>query len=197
MPFSAVLDACVLYPNALRDTLLRIAEVGIYQPLWSEKILDEVHGVLKRKGRQADYVVGCLRQAFPDAMVYGWEPFESSMGNHPKDRHVLAAAVRGHADVVVTANLKDFPASSLSGLDIEVQHPDLFLCYELEFAPGAIMQIVHEQAQDTGKEGRPRLTVDDVLDELTHCGARNFADQTRELLEISSTGYMRDDPAVG
>lgn len=53
MPFSAALDACVLYLNALRDTLLRIAEVGIYQPLWSQKILDEVHGVLERKGRRA------------------------------------------------------------------------------------------------------------------------------------------------
>src|SRR5581483_10914840 len=98
MPFSAVLDACVLYPDALRDTLPRIAEAGIYQPLWSEKILEEVHSVLKRKGRRADHVVDCLRRAFPDAMIYGWEPFEGSMSNHPKDRHVLTAAVRGRAD---------------------------------------------------------------------------------------------------
>lgn len=105
--------------------------------------------------------------------------------------------MRGHADVIVTSNLKDFPESSLSGLDIEVQHPNLFLCYELEFAPGAIMQILHKQAQDTGKEGRPRLTVDDVLDELTRCGACDFANQTRQLLEASRAGYARDDPAAG
>ncbi|MBA9002197.1 PIN domain-containing protein [Thermomonospora cellulosilytica] len=185
MPFSAVLDACVLYPNALRDTLLRIAEAGIYQPLWSDKILEEVHGVLERKGRRADYVIECIRQAFPDALVHGWENLEGSMTNHPKDRHVLAAAVRGHADVIVTMNLKDFPASSVEGLDIEVQHPDTFLCYELEHAPYAIMQVLFEQAEDTGKQGRPQLTVHDVLDELVRCGAKEFAHQVRQWLAES------------
>lgn len=182
MPFSAVLDACVLYPNALRDTLLRIAEDGVYQPLWSEKILDELHGVLERKGRRADYVVQCIREAFPEAMVSGWESLEGSVTNDPKDRHVLAAAIRGHADVIVTANLSDFPSKSLEGFDVEVQHPDVFLCYELEFAPKAIIQVLFEQAADTGKQGYPQLTVYEVLDALERCGVNVFVHQVRQWL---------------
>ncbi|WP_222709080.1 hypothetical protein [Nonomuraea sp. C10] len=95
MPFSAILDACVLYPNALRDTLLRVAEAGVYQPLWSERILAEVRGALLRNGlpeSSVDRTFGFVRAAFSEAMVEGWEPLEDSMGNHVKDRHVLAAA---------------------------------------------------------------------------------------------------------
>jgi predicted nucleic acid-binding protein len=185
MPFSAVLDTCVLYPNALRDTLLRIAESGVYQPLWSERILEELEGVLERKGWKADHVLQCMREAFPDATVSGWEPLESSMTNDPKDRHVLAAAIRGHADVIVTANLSDFPSKSLDGFDVEVQHPDVFLCYELEFAPEMIIQALFEQAADTGKEGREQLSVHDVLDALVRCGVNVFVHQVRQWLARS------------
>jgi predicted nucleic acid-binding protein len=185
MPFSAVLDTCVLYPNALRDTLLRIAEAGVYQPLWSERILEELQRVLERKGRRADYVLQCMREAFPDAIISGWESLENSMTNDLKDRHVLAAAIRGHADVIVTSNLSDFPPRSLEGFDVEVQHPDVFLCYELEFAPNAIIRVLFEQAADTGKEGRPQLTLDDVLDALVRCDINVFVHQVRQWLARS------------
>lgn len=112
MPFSGFLDACVLYPSALRDTLLRVAERDLYRPLWSERVLAETRTVMIRKGmpaERADYSLRCMGVAFEDSIVTGWEDLESSMRNHPKDRHVLAAAVRGHADVLVTFNLRDFP----------------------------------------------------------------------------------------
>ncbi|MDX6743632.1 PIN domain-containing protein [Actinocorallia sp. A-T 12471] len=182
MPFSALLDACVLYPSALRDTLLRIAEAGVYQPLWSARILSEVNGVLARKGHRADYVVDCIREAFPEAMVEGWEHLEESMTNDPKDRHVLAAALRGHADVIVTTNLKDFPRSALEGFDVDVQHPDVFLCYELEFAPEVIFQVLRDQAGDTGSNGYPALSVGDVLCRLERCGVHVFVHQVRRWL---------------
>lgn len=186
VPFSAVLDACVLYPNTLRDTLLRIAEYGVFQPLWSEQILDEVHGVLIRNGRpkeKADYAIGCMKGAFPEAMVQGWESLVGSMQNHAKDRHVLAAAQRGHADVIVTANLKDFPATACDPLDIAVQHPDTFLCYELEQAPEVILRVLQEQAEATGKGGRIALSVDELLTCLENCGAPVFAASARNWLE--------------
>lgn len=182
MPFSAVLDTCVLYPNTLRDTLLRIAENGAYQPLWSEKILDELHGVLARHGWSAGHVVQQIRNAFPEAIVTGWEHLENSMTNDPKDRHVLAAAVHGHADVIVTANLSDFPARSIAGFDIEVQHPDTFLCYELDIAPDSVIQVLFEQAADTGTRGRAQLTVHEVLDALGRCDAKVFTHQVRQWL---------------
>ena len=186
MPFSAVLDACVLYPNALRDTLLRIAEAGIYQPLWSERILAEVQGALVRKGRPGplvDRMLSYVRAAFPEAMVEGWESLEDSMGNHVKDRHVLAAAVRGHAHVIVTINKRDFPSSACDSLDIDVQHPDTFLCYELEQAPDVILQVLQEQAAATGKPPHAPMSLEDVLSSLENCGAPVFAATARSLLE--------------
>ncbi|MGV9596135.1 PIN domain-containing protein [Streptosporangium sandarakinum] len=187
MPFSAVLDACVLYPNALRDTLLRTAEAGVYQPLWSERILEEARRALVRNGRPESLVqrtFAFVRKAFPEALVEGWEPLENSMENHVKDRHVLAAAVRGHADVIVTFNLRDFPRSACDHLDIEVQHPDTFLCYELERAPLLILDVLREQAAATGRPPRPPMTLRDVLGSLEKCGAPEFAATSRSLLEI-------------
>lgn len=187
MPFSAVLDACVLYPNVLRDTLLRIAQAGSYQPLWSTRILDEVHRNLMKSGGltqdRADYVIDQMAKAFhPEALVQGWEDLEAAMTNDPKDRHVLAAAVRGHADVIVTSNFKDFPESSLDGYDIGVQEPDVFLCYELEQSPELVKWALHVQAAATGKGGRPKWTVADVIAGLDRCGATTFARQARTWL---------------
>ncbi|WP_214107829.1 PIN domain-containing protein [Acrocarpospora catenulata] len=185
MPFSAVLDACVLYPNALRDTLLRVAEAGVYQPLWSERILAEVRGALIRNGLpelSVDRTLSFVRAAFPEAMVEGWEPLEDSMGNHVKDRHVLAAAVRGHADVIVTSNLRDFPSAACEPWDIDVQHPDTFLLYELELAPAVILDVLREQASSTGKPPHSSMTLEDVLASLENCGAPVFVAEVRSWL---------------
>ncbi|WP_063813175.1 PIN domain-containing protein [Herbidospora daliensis] len=174
MPFSAVLDACVLFPNALRDTLLRLAQAGTYQPLWSERILAEVHGALIRKGLPESNVtrmVSLARRAFPEATVTGWESLERSMTNDPKDRHVLAAAVRGHAHAIVTFNLRDFPLTACEPWDIEPLHPDTFLLHEVECARSVILNVLKEQAAATGKPPRPAMTLEDVLSSLEICGS--------------------------
>lgn len=106
----AVLDACVLYPQSLRDLLLRLAEAGRYQVLWTDRILSEMSGAILRNREDLDQckmerLVAAMKDAFPEACVDGWEPLESSMLNHEKDRHVLAAAVRSRADVIVTSNM--------------------------------------------------------------------------------------------
>ena len=91
-----VLDACVLLPAPLRDTLLRLAEPPrLYLPRWSEEILafrnlERRIGLSKAK---TAYLAGQLRKHFADSWVVGYEPLIDRMGNHPKDRHVLAAAV--------------------------------------------------------------------------------------------------------
>ncbi|WP_062356390.1 PIN domain-containing protein [Herbidospora yilanensis] len=185
MPFSAVLDACVLYPNALRDTLLRVAEAGVYQPLWSERILTEVQEALVRNGLSAQKVERTLsfaRAAFPEAMVEGWEPLEDSMGNHVKDRHVLAAAVRGHADVIVTFNLRDFTPAACEPWDVQAQHPDTFLLYELEAAPGVILNVLTEQAAATGRPPHRPMTLEEVIGSLETCGVPVFVSEVRSWL---------------
>ncbi|MFI7574149.1 PIN domain-containing protein [Micromonospora sp. NPDC049497] len=173
----AVLDACVLVPSVLADTLLRCAEQDLYRPLWTRAILDEVRRNLPPSalGAKAERRVEVMRDYFPEAMVSGYEHLIAEMTNDPKDRHVLAAAVAADAEVIVTANLRDFPDHALAPYAIEVLHPDDFLCMLLEDDPERIADIVVQQAEATGRGGRPKLSVDDVLSGLAGCGVIRFA----------------------
>lgn len=119
--FAAVLDTCVLWPSLQRDFLLSLAIEGVYRPLWSEAILDELHHHEQQKlidrGNEAgsaevtaDHLLDRMRTAFDDAIVTGWEALEGTFGlPDVDDEHVLAAAVVGGAGAVVTDNVKDFP----------------------------------------------------------------------------------------
>jgi predicted nucleic acid-binding protein len=126
MSLQAVLDANVLLPAPLRDTLLRLAEADLYVPRWSERILDEVAKNLVESGRtdtaRAARVTETMAAAFPEAMAPTpvISTIEPAMTNHPKDRHVLAAAVGVGAEVVVTKNLRDFPPTACKPLGIQV-----------------------------------------------------------------------------
>src|SRR5690554_5122392 len=127
--FRVVLDANVLFPFTVRDTLLRAAALGMYQVYWSEEILEEATRNLIGTGRMsADrvaHLMAAMRNAFPEALVSGYHALIPSMPNDEKDRHVTAVAVKIGAQVVVTSNLKDFhPMPS----GIEVLSPDEFLC---------------------------------------------------------------------
>lgn len=113
---SAVLDACVLVPISLADALLRIAEKGVYQPLWSDRILAEAQRAIGRidPGTDVTKRFAAMRGAFGDALVTGWEELEAGISLPDKnDRHVVAAAIQGGADVIVTANVADFRSTSL------------------------------------------------------------------------------------
>jgi PIN domain len=90
----ALLDTCVLYPRYLRDVLLNMAEDELYAPLWSAEILTELRRNLVHRDEAAnvDGMIRAMRHAFPDAEVTGFERLIPAMTNHPKDRHVLAAA---------------------------------------------------------------------------------------------------------
>jgi predicted nucleic acid-binding protein len=111
--FPAFLDTCVLYSSTLRDTLLRIAEADAFRPLWSADVLAELKSVLEREAHldsgKTSRLIGQLQQAFPASEVVDYDALIDAMTCHPKDRHVLAAAVAGGAQVVVTFNVKDFP----------------------------------------------------------------------------------------
>ena len=127
--FSAVLDACVLVPIAQADTLLYMADAGLYRPLWSTRILEEtiraletIHPDMKEAGA-ARRRAAVMNEAFDDACVEGWEELLGAISlPDENDRHVVAAAIQGRADLIVTANLKDFPTEVLGRFNLETQH---------------------------------------------------------------------------
>lgn len=114
--FPAVLDASVLFNRPVTDTLLRAAEYGLYRVHWSKNILDETTRNLieKRKitNSQAAHLQRELAKAFPEALVSFPDNLIEKMTNSKSDRHVVAAAVMAHAQVIVTFNLKHFKMPS-------------------------------------------------------------------------------------
>jgi hypothetical protein len=106
VPFIVVVDANVLYPLTLRDTVLRAAAAGFYQLRWSKDILDEMERNLVAKGKippdKAARLRATMEKFFPEADVRGYQALVEAMPNHPKDRHVTAVAVKAGAQVIVT-----------------------------------------------------------------------------------------------
>jgi predicted nucleic acid-binding protein len=142
--FPAFLDTCSLFGAYLCDTLLRLADAGAYRPLWSAGVLDELQRNLVRRGLAQDAVdrrISEMRRSFPDAEVHGYESLVEAMTCDAKDRHVLAAAVRSDAEVLVTFNVTDFPEASVKPYDIEVVSPDDFLLDQLDLYPGASLGV--------------------------------------------------------
>ncbi|MGW8566770.1 PIN domain-containing protein [Isoptericola sp. NPDC055881] len=169
MAFTVVLDACVLVPHPLYDTLLRLAGAGMFEARWSGQILEEVERTLiDKRGLPAEKARARLVQmerAFPLASVEGHEPLVDAMTNDPKDRHVLAAAVRCGAGTIVTANLKDFPAAALKAHGVEAVHPDEFLLDQLDLNAQTVARCLQEQI---ASYSNPPATLRTLADGLRH-----------------------------
>ena len=153
--YRVVLDACVLIPMPLADTLLRMAEAPrLYLPKWSQTIMDEVTRNLISKWNmppeKAHRREEELRRHFPEAWVDGFEPLIDGMNNDPGDRHVLAAAVRSHSELIVTYNRRHFPAASVQPWEIDVQGPSAFLRGLYDLDAGVFVAKLHEQAGAIG-----------------------------------------------
>lgn len=181
MLYAAVLDTCVLYPATLRDALLSLAEAGLYRPLWTEDILQELHealvrrpgpGSVQERREQVDRLLMTMRAAFEDAMVTGHDPLVATMTNDPKDRHVLAAWVRGGAAAIVTFNLSDFPDHATKPLAIEAIHPEEFLLDQLDLDPDRVRAVMREHV---GRNRRPPVSIEQLAETLTRSGLPRFA----------------------
>lgn len=121
-----------------------------------------------------------MTRSFPDALVTGYESLTGGMANHPKDRHVLAAAARANAEVVVTFNLNDFPEAALKPYDVEAIHPDEFLLDQLDLYPGVTIDVLRHQA---ASYRRVPNTIPDILVLLERTGVPRFAAEVRRHLE--------------
>lgn len=163
-PLIVVLDANVLFPFTLRDTLLRAAAAGFYQVRWSAEILDETTRNLVSSGimpaEKANRLRDVMTREFPEANVTGYEHLISSMKNDAKDRHVVAAAVHAHARLIATSNTKDF--SPLPD-GVQALSPDVFLRSIFEADPNRFIALLREQAEDLVN---PPMTFDDLIARL-------------------------------
>ena len=148
--YAAVLDACVLVPNALCDTLLRFAESGFYRPLWSKQILEEAAYAIKKVHPEIpeDRIqnrMQVMNDIFYDALVENWQEVSAGLDlPDDDDRHVLEAAIAGSAQSIVTFNLRDFPLGQLETHGVEARCPDDFLLDQLDLHPGLALQILHQ-----------------------------------------------------
>lgn len=172
--FSALLDTSVLWPSLQRDFLLSLAVEGLYRPLWSSAILAELEFHEARKlvnrGEQssqastrAQRLVTAIATAFDDALVENWESLDGSFAlPDPDDEHVVAAALVGGAEVIVTANLKDFPSQRIPE-PIKIVSAAEFAANTVAVSPDIALRALQAISK---RFYTPPQTVDQILDLL-------------------------------
>jgi hypothetical protein len=171
--FTAVYEANVLHPASTRDLLVRLGNTGLFQARWTEAILDEmVDSVLERRpdltGAQLERTRQLMCEAVPDCLVTGYQSLVAGLElPDPNDRHVLAAAMRCHAQVIVTDNHSDFPDEDLGPYMIEAQSCDDFVFHLVDLAPATFAATVQRQADVLTN---PAQTLDELVDRLRRNG---------------------------
>lgn len=186
--YTAVLDACVLYPVSVADALLSFADAELYAAKWTTAIEDEwIRNLEKsrpelvgRLGRRRDY----MRAAVPD-----WEVSDPTWRSlipalhlpDPNDVHVLAAAIAGHADCIVTSNLKDFPAHTLELYGIAAIHPDDFLIAQFDLDEIAAIAALREMRTRSKK---PHYSAEEFARHFERNGLVAMAERLREVAAL-------------
>lgn len=167
MSVAAFLDTCVLYPQYVNDLFIRLAINQLYHARWSPEVFEELRRNLAPKfgADVVDRRIQLMRHALRDAEVTGYDHRTIEMTCDKKDHHVLAAAVHGGSQFLVTFNLKDFPAASLRKHDIAAVHPDDFLVRLLCLTPDRVLNCLHAQVAAYRK---PPRDVPDLLNCLAH-----------------------------
>lgn len=164
----ALLDANVIYPTVMREMLLGAARAGLYQPLWSDRILAEWAHAAAKLGPAGQAIaegeIALCRAGFPEASSPSDPDLESQLWlPDPADTHVLAAAIKGGADLIITMNAKDFPQRVLAEHGLARQDADAFLMTFWSSQPESMRQIAErvqaeaERLSGTAQPLRPLL----------------------------------------
>lgn len=173
MTVAAFLDANVLYPATLRSVLMELALAGAFRPLWSERVHDEWTRSLQRDrpDLSPDRIArtrALMLAHVDDAMVTGYEHLIETLSlPDPDDRHILAATIHGGATVIVTANVRDFPATALVAHDIMALPPDDFICGLLAEDP---QMVIAALSADRASLKNPPMTTDGYLAAIERAG---------------------------
>jgi hypothetical protein len=186
-PVTAIYDANILYPAPLRDLFIRLAQAGLVRARWTEAIHDEwMRNVIKdRPELTAERLArtrSLMNEAVRDCLVIGYEGLINSLKlPDPDDRHVVAAAIHAEAEVIVTFNLKDFPASALAGHGIQAIHPDEFLVSLLDAAPEPVCSAVKRQ-----REGlrNPPKSAEELLATLENQGLARTVARLKPFIDV-------------
>jgi predicted nucleic acid-binding protein len=180
---TAFYDASVLYPSELRNLLMHLALTGLFRAKWSATVHQEwICALLRRRPDLSREKLERTRLLMDlhaaDALVTGYEDLiEDLQLPDPDDRHVLAAAIRGRADVIVTANLRDFPANILGRFGIEARHPDEFILSLLDLAPGLVAGAARDHRESLRN---PPKSIEQYLEALEVQGLTQTVSALRE-----------------
>jgi len=187
MTYTGLLDANVLYPAPLRDLLLQLAVTDIFKARWTADIHREwIEALLRNEPHRDRAALERTRDLMDsktrDCLVTGYEALIPVIQlPDANDRHVLAAAIVGHCDVIVTQNLKHFPEATLAPYGINAQHPDEFLCNHLNLAQGLFCGVVKKVR---GRLKKPPYTIEEYLDTLTRNGLVATASELRPFAHL-------------
>ncbi len=153
-----LIDACVLYPTVLRELVLGLAASGGFAPLWSARILEEWRRAALRQSEEdgviAEGEIAVVKARFPDAMVSVDPATEARLSlPDPDDIHVLAAAVDGGADTLMTLNLRDFPTNALAAEGIFRRDPDGVLLEAYHADEAVLREVMSEVLARAARHG--------------------------------------------
>ena len=185
--FRAFLDSNVLYPVTLRNLLMELAVAKLYQPRWSADVHEEwIRAVLRDRPdiprERLETIRAAMDHEAQDAIVTGYQPLIAGLAlPDPDDRHVLAAAIVGQADVIVTRNLRDFPDDALARYNIEAQHPDEFVRHLLDLSPVLVVDAVREQQEFLIN---PPVAMAELLDTFERLGLVETVLELKKLIGV-------------
>lgn len=148
--FSVIYDANIFYSAPLRDLLVELACTSLFKAKWTEEIHSEwIESLLKDrtdiKRQSLETTKNLINEAVPDCLIENYESLITAVTlPDANDRHVLAAAIKGKADLIVTLNLKDFPTTELNKYSIKAKHPDDFLMDLLSLSAPTVHQAIRD-----------------------------------------------------
>lgn len=170
--FVVLFDACVLYQAPLRDLVMELGLADLYRAKWTNRIHDEWISSLMRKRpdipkEKLERTRQMINESIEDCLVVRYESLAETLSlPDPDDRHILAAAIKAHAQIIVTNNTKDFPGDYLASFGIEAQHPDTFFLNQSDLQQSAFLAAV-KRIRVSLK--RPAKTPEEYLDILRRC----------------------------
>jgi hypothetical protein len=169
LAFTALFDANALYGATVRSLLVTLAQTDLFRARWTYDIHAEWMNALRQKRPDIDplkleAVRDLMIEAVPDSIVTGYEAMIPTLDlPDAKDRHVLAAAIKGRADVIVTWNIKDFPADTLAAYDMHAETPDEFIMHLESLERSTVIKAA---AEDRMRYRNPAVAPQDYLDRL-------------------------------